>query len=132
MIDTTRIVCAARSIKPSSVRQSVCPIYRRRMPLRRVCCCGPRSRRYQSIAGAALGSECGQCHVDSRGTRLNRDCRNGDTLPTDTDYTYSAATFRHGQCKVIIIIIIYLFHIRDTQTIKTQNMNIGLRDNQAE
>jgi len=44
----------------------------------------PVGRRYQSIAlgagvqqqrrrSTALSSKCGQCHVDSRGTRLNRD-----------------------------------------------------------
>jgi len=67
----------------TSVRLSVC------LSHQSTAACGgfaaehPAGRRYRSIAGAcvqqqrrrgtALSSKCGQCHVDSRGRRLNTD-----------------------------------------------------------
>ena len=47
--------------------------------VRRVCCWAPAGRRYRSIAGAGAQhqrrrmQQCGQCHVVSRGTKLNTD-----------------------------------------------------------
>ena len=35
-------------------------------------------RRSRSTAGAALSNKCGQCHVDSRGMRLNTDYRSAE------------------------------------------------------
>jgi len=31
----------------------------------------PTIMRYRSVTGVALGSKCGQCHVDSRGKMVN-------------------------------------------------------------
>ena len=74
------------TVRRPSVRPSVCPIVQQ--PLRRAASLllsAPRAGhigrqrwapalRSKRRRSTAFGSKCGQCHGDSRGTRLNRDC----------------------------------------------------------
>ena len=85
IVDTARTACGAESMQRSCVRPSVRPSVPSSTA---AAACGgfaaerPAGRTYRSTAAGAqqqlrrstaLSSKCGQCHVDSRGTRLNAD-----------------------------------------------------------
>jgi len=85
IIDTSRIVCVAKSRNVlASVRLSV-PSFERSSSMRRVCYWAPCGRRYRSTAAAAgrpaaaqdrskaLSSKCVQCRVDGWRRKLNTD-----------------------------------------------------------
>jgi len=60
--------------RSASIRPSVCPVDRQQQ--QRAAGLLLRTRRAGDIdrqQSTALSSKCGQCHVDSRGTRLNTD-----------------------------------------------------------
>jgi len=57
----------------ASVRPSVYPIDRMQWRAAGLLLSAPRPGGIDRYQATALGSKCGQCHVDSRGTRLDTD-----------------------------------------------------------
>jgi len=116
------------TLKRPSVSPSVCPVYRQQQrPPAGLLLSAPWGRIYRSIAGTALSNQCGQCRVDSRGTRLNTNlfllhtvCL---TLLLCPMFVYSHVTLPFGLSRSIFLVSLLTYRRRGVVVSGVRRMN---------